>query len=137
MKKVMVFGIFDEMHSGKRFFLDQARSMADYLIAVIIKDLDVRKKRGSFPTGTELKRKKHLESWKAADKVIVSAAGSPLSAILEFQPDIICLGPNQEEWEEDILSELLINNIDAELVKIPKREVEEHSKVDVDELIGN
>lgn len=136
MKKVMIFGIFDEMHSGKRFFLEQAQNLGDHLIAVIIKDLDVRKKRGSFPTGTELKRKKNLESWKAADKVIVSAAGNPLSAISEFQPDVICLGPNQEEWEDEVQSELLINNIDAEIVKIPKKEVAEHSKVDVDELIG-
>ena len=45
-KRVLVFGTFDLLHQGHRYFLTQARRFGDTLIAVVARDEFVEERKG-------------------------------------------------------------------------------------------
>jgi FAD synthetase len=107
MKRVMAVGVFDLLHAGHLHYLEQAKSLGDYLIVVIAHDDTVRIRKHEPVTSHEL-RCRMVEGLKPVDEVIIGNPPEvPIFDILpKVKPDIIALGYDQEHAEESIRTKL-------------------------------
>lgn len=70
MRRVVVNGTFDILHSGHLALLNYARSLGDYLIVAIDSDQRVKKLKGSSrPINTQQERQEMLSNLRAVDEV--------------------------------------------------------------------
>ena len=101
--KVMAVGVFDLLHAGHLHYLEQAKSLGDYLTVVIAHDDTVRMRKHEPVTNHEL-RKRMVEGLKPVDEAIIG--NSPEVSIFEIlpvvNPNIIALGYDQEHAEDSI-----------------------------------
>lgn len=70
MKRIVVNGTFDILHSGHLALLNHARSLGDYLIVAIDSDQRVKKLKGpGRPINTQQERQEMLSNLRAVDEV--------------------------------------------------------------------
>ena len=98
MKKVMVFGTFDRLHPGHRFFLTEAKKLGDYLIAVVGRDSTVFQVKQHFPEQSEAERARHLAGSGIPDKVLLGSLANKYAIVKQEQPQLIALGYDQEAF---------------------------------------
>ena len=106
MKKVMVFGTFDIFHQGHINFLQQARREGDFLIVVIAQDETVKKIKKRKAQNSARKRLLVVKNSQLADKVILGNLGDKYAVIKKYQPDVICLGYDQEAFIDKLKDKL-------------------------------
>ena len=96
--KVLVFGTFDLLHPGHRYFLKQAKQRGDYLVVVVARDENVKKIKGKLPKDSEKKRKQNLEALNYIDEVYLGHRDlrKKQKLLKKIKPDIVCLGYDQE-----------------------------------------
>ncbi len=97
MKKVMVFGAFDVLHPGHMNFLKHAKEKGDFLIAVVGRDMSVKKIKGQFPVENETMRLKKISGY--VDEAVLGDSNDFYKVITDKDPDLICLGYDQNEFE--------------------------------------
>ena len=101
--KVMAVGVFYLLHAGHLHYLEQAKSLGDYLTVVVAHDDTVRMRKHEPVTNHEL-RKRMVEGLKPVDEAIIG--NSPEVSIFEIlpvvNPNIIALGYDQEHAEDSI-----------------------------------
>lgn len=102
-KKVMVFGVFDRLHSGHYSFLTQAAQYGTELIAVIARDEIARELKNRTPADDEVTRMRAVEEIAGVDHAVLGdvTLGS-YAVVRDHQPDIICLGYDQRGLEDDL-----------------------------------
>ncbi|MBI3332066.1 adenylyltransferase/cytidyltransferase family protein [Candidatus Peregrinibacteria bacterium] len=93
--KILVFGTFDRLHPGHRFFLDHASSRG-VLHVVIARDLNVERIKGRKPMQTEAMRKKKIEEAYPHATVVLGDPKDFLVPVRTIQPDLILLGYDQK-----------------------------------------
>ncbi|MBS7288053.1 MAG: FAD synthase, partial [Candidatus Freyarchaeota archaeon] len=124
MKKVMVFGTFDILHTGHLKFLEEAKRLGGEgakLIVVIARDSTVHKVRGRPPIFSEEDRRRLIEGLKPVDEAILGYEGEDMLKIIEEEkPNIIVLGYDQRKDTEQFVEELRSRGIDAEVHRLPK-----------------
>lgn len=98
----MVFGTFDLLHPGHVDFLNHAKKLGDYLVAVVARDTTVERVKGRLPQNSEQVRKINLEKLHLADKVILGNFGDKFKVIADEQPHVIALGYDQKSIVEDL-----------------------------------
>lgn len=102
--KSLVFtnGCFDIIHRGHIEYLNQAKSLGDYLIIGVNSDNSVKKLKGEFrPINKENDRAFVLDNLKAVDFVIIFNEDTPYEIIKKTLPDFLVKGG---DWkEEDIV----------------------------------
>lgn len=110
MIRVMAVGVFDLLHAGHLHYLEQAKSLGDYLTVVVAHDDTVRKRKHEPVTGQDLRRRM-VEGLKPVDEAVVgNSPDVPIFDILPIvNPDLIALGYDQEHAEEKIRSYLANN----------------------------
>lgn len=110
MKRVMAVGVFDLLHAGHLHYLEQAKSLGDFLTVVVAHDDTVRKRKHEPVTGQDLRRRM-VEGLKPVDEAVVgNSPDVPIFDILpRVNPDVIALGYDQEHAEEKIRSYLANN----------------------------
>ena len=101
-KKVMVFGTFDPLHPGHLNYFEQAKKEGDYLIVVVARDKTIREEKGREPAQTEEERLKKIKELKIVDKVVLGDLKDKLKVVKEENPDVLCLGYDQNV-DEDVL----------------------------------
>lgn len=103
VKKVMVFGVFDRLHPGHYYFLEQARSYGDELIVVVARDSSVRLLKNKDPRESEEER---LQNVQALPVVSEAVLGDEVLGTYEVMrktvPHLVCLGYDQVGLEEDL-----------------------------------
>ena len=94
MKKVIVNGAFDILHSGHIKLLRYAKSLGDYLLVAIDTDSRIRELKGKGrPINNILDRINLLSAIRYVDKVDTFSSDQELVTIIrEFQPDIMVKG---------------------------------------------
>lgn len=98
---VMVFGTFDGIHDGHRYFLNEAKKFGDKLIVTVAKDNTVKNLKGHFPDRPLPNRIRDLESENLADEVLAGDQEIGKWQIIErINPQIICIGYDQKDLEE-------------------------------------
>jgi len=97
MKKVLAFGTFDGLHPGHLFFLREAKSKGDFLVIVVARDKNVKKIKGELPHNNQYERVDMIQNTGIADEVrLGNEEMKYLQIINEINPDIICLGYDQQ-----------------------------------------
>jgi len=109
MKTVMTFGTFDLAHPGHISYLTQAKSYGDKLITIIARDQNLKKK----VLHTEQQRKKQIEKLNIADLVLLGSENDKLSVITQYNPDIICIG-----YDQQVDIEKLQEITDAQIIRL-------------------
>lgn len=112
MKTVLVFGTFDILHPGHRWFLSQAASRGDRIIAVVSRDRFVLEWKGKAPSSDERTRRSAIiESGLVDDAVLSDPAQGSYDVLKRIAPDIICLGHDQSALKDDL--EAFLDNQDG------------------------
>ena len=108
MTRVMAVGVFDLLHAGHLYYLEEAKALGDHLTVVIAHDDTVRKRKHEPVTGSDL-RCRLVAGLKPVDEAIIgNHPDIPIYAILDIvKPDIIALGYDQEHAEERIREDLI------------------------------
>ena len=103
MTRVMAVGVFDLLHAGHLHYMEQAKSLGDYLVVVVAHDDTVRKRKHEPVTGQDLRRRM-VEGLKPVNEAVIGNPPEvPIFDILpKVNPDIIALGYDQEHAEERI-----------------------------------
>lgn len=105
MTRVMAFGVFDILHLGHLYYLNQAKNLGDELIVAVASDSSVRSKM-SEPIIPEQLRVMIVDSLKPVDQAVLNNGQDIFKNIEEFKPDIIALGYDQKYYAVKIKKEL-------------------------------
>jgi len=125
IKRVMVFGVFDGLHEGHRYFLAAAQKYGDELIAVVARDETVRVLKNKTPRHNEKERMaavmqlSRLSLYREDDPRLIDVTRAVLGdrvlgaydVIKKYKPDIICLGYDQDALGEDLQEKMKIGVI--------------------------
>lgn len=115
----MVGGVFNIVHAGHLFFLQEAKKFGDYLIVVVASDVTaVRSKM--YPVFSADKRKEMLEKIKIIDKVIIGDNIDFLNVVRKEKPDVIVLGHDQKMSEKRIEQETNKIGINCQIIRMKK-----------------
>jgi rfaE bifunctional protein nucleotidyltransferase chain/domain len=88
---VLTNGVFDLLHTGHLFFLQQARKQGDALFIALNSDASVRQLKGPLrPVQGEIERAYALAALACTDCLVVFGQARLSSEILALQPDTYC-----------------------------------------------
>lgn len=118
MRKVMVFGTFDVIHTGHLYFLNQAKQHGDYLIVIVARDKTVAMVKGKEPLTPELQRKKRIELLSMVDEVRLGQLEDKYADIKALRPEVICLGYDQKAFVDKLPEKLESFGLSTKLVRI-------------------
>ena len=118
MKTVMVFGSFDVLHPGHLYFLKQAKSKGDKLVVVIALDKTIEKVKGRKPKYNERQRLEHVRELPMVDKAVLGFEKDPYEIIEEINPDIICLGYDQDSYSENLKEKLAERGMQPQIIRL-------------------
>lgn len=110
MVRVMASGVFDILHTGHIYYLQQAKALGDELVVVVACDETVRRNKHE-PITPESMRLRIVCSLKPVDKAILGKVGDIFDTVKEISPDIIVLGFDQSFREEDLKRKLEENGL--------------------------
>lgn len=118
--KVMASGVFDLLHPGHLYYLNQAKGLGSYLVVVVANNEVVTKSKGS-PVFDANSRAMLVQSLKCVDEVIVpgeSDRARYYQTVLDIAPDIIALGFDQEFDKDDLSKELANYGWNGQIVRL-------------------
>lgn len=99
----MVFGVFDGLHRGHRFFLRQAMSLCKKLVVVVASDSIVATFKKHPPKHTLSERLTALEKFDVHLEITPGDEQSGSWQVLKkYQPDIILLGYDQKSLKREL-----------------------------------
>ena len=118
-RTVLVFGTFDGLHDGHRFFLSEARKLGERLVAVVAQDSIVEKIKGYSPVFPLQERLNILMENNDVDEV---AEGDEKlgnwSAVNTLTPDIVAVGYDQKHLSEKLTEFIKTGNLPTEIIVI-------------------
>lgn len=117
----MVFGTFDGLHEGHRFFLREAKKHGEYLIVVVAPDSVVEKLKNRSPRAPHSVRRAALLAEHLADEIVFGdeTLGS-WNVLTSHTPDIICLGHDQESLSTALQTWVQKNKSSIKLIRLTK-----------------
>jgi FAD synthetase len=118
MVTVMVFGSFDLMHPGHLNFLRQAKSYGDKLVAVVARDSSIQKIKNFTPKYSERDRLEHIRDMPMVDKGVLGYEKDPYEIVEEINPDIICLGYDQNSYSDNLEEELKKREMEIKIIRL-------------------
>ncbi len=113
---VVVAGTFDVLHPGHLYLFEKAAHLGDVYV-IIARDCNIKENKKMI--FTEKERVKMVQSLKFVKKAVLGDKKDFFRPIEEISPDIIFLGPDQdEEW---VRSEIEKRGLEIEVKRLPKR----------------
>lgn len=119
MVRVMASGVFDILHPGHIFFLEEAKKLGDELVVVVARDSTARKLKHQ-PIMNEEIRLRMVSSLKPVDRAILGHEDDMFKTVEEVRPDIIVLGYDQVFDENLIVEECKRRGMNVRVVRMPK-----------------
>ncbi len=121
---VLASGVFDLLHLGHVKFLEDAKKAGGKkakLFVIIAKDSTAEKTKGKKPIMSEDQRLALVESLKVVDKAILGYEGLDIGEVIEkIKPDVIALGYDQQEMEQNVNEYIKNNQLAVSVVRITK-----------------
>lgn len=106
MNKVVIFGVFDNLHEGHREFIKQARVYGE-VHAIVARDSTVFSLKNKKPKQGEEERVRCIAS---IEGVFESTLGDEdvgsYEVLKSINPDIVFLGYDQESLAQDLISKI-------------------------------
>jgi len=123
-KIVLASGVFDLLHLGHVRFLEEAKKSGGEnakLIIIIARDSTVEKTKGRKPIMSEDQRCALVESLKVVDEAILGHKQFEIGEVIEkIRPDVIALGYDQVEMEQEIKRYIDAHNLPVIVSRIGK-----------------
>lgn len=116
-KTVMCFGTFDGLHPGHEDYFRQAREHGDRLIVIVARDVTVVDVKGDLPANNEQDRLQVIQEHSLVDEAMLGHLDDKYRIIEELQPDIICLGYDQEAFTDTLDVELTRRGLATAIVR--------------------
>jgi cytidyltransferase-like protein len=137
MGKVLLFGAFDGVHDGHRDLFRQAKLHGDYLVVAVAPDNIVQQLKYRLPKLTLAERIERVAREAGVDEAV---AGDELlgsyNVVKAHCPDIVALGYDQKELQEDLEARKEDFDFEFEVVVLePHKPDEFHSSLMDDEKI--
>jgi len=118
-KRSVVFtnGCFDIIHRGHVEYLNEAKSLGDFLVVGLNSDYSVKKLKGSGrPVVGEIDRAFVLSSLKPVDCVIIFGEETPYELIKFVRPDFLVKGG---DWKkEDIVGSDIVEGYGGKVISL-------------------
>lgn len=107
-KKILVFGVFDVLHPGHKWFLRRARKLGRKLYVIVARDKNVDKQKLHKPQQTEKIRLKNIRALPFVTNAQLGALDlkKRYNAIIKINPTIICLGYDQKYLTKNLKTDL-------------------------------
>jgi FAD synthetase len=106
MKNVLVTGVFDILHPGHLFIIEEAAKLGKVNV-IVARDSTVIKLKHRPPIIPEEQRLTMIKGLKHVETAVLGYEGKHfLERALELHPDIIVLGPNQHIDEVQLRKDL-------------------------------
>jgi FAD synthetase len=123
-KTVIASGVFDLLHLGHVKFLEDAKKAGGTnarLIVIVARDSTAEKLKGRKPIMHEDQRRALVESLKVVDEAVLGFEGLDIGEVIEkIKPDVIALGYDQAEMEQEVKDYLAEHKLPVEVVRIGK-----------------
>ena len=119
MTKVLATGVFNILHPGHLYFLEEAKKLGDELVVIVSSDSIAGKLKGESILPQE-QRARVLSALKMVDKVYVGDGTDTLKHLPEIRPDIIALGYDQDVDEDWLMEKLSGAGIGVKIIRIAK-----------------
>jgi len=120
MTRVMATGVFDILHVGHIYFLEEAKKLGDELVVVVATDHIAEKMKHRAITPQEL-RARMVSALKVVDKVVIGRETDIYKTVEDIRPDIIVLGYDQLHDEVELKNELNKRGLkDVKIVRLAK-----------------
>lgn len=116
-KKVMAFGAFDGIHLGHIYYLKRAKKYGE-LIVSIARDRSNWRPRTNYGF-SEKERKKLVEEFKIANKVVLGGIKSAFDGIKKVNPDFIVITPFHHVDPKVLQLDLARHGLSAKVAVIP------------------
>lgn len=117
-KKVFIFGVFDGLHDGHRYFIDQALKQGDVLVISVARDEYVRKYKNKEPKNSLQIRIREIQKNYPLAKIIEGDLEIESWQGLEMEkPHIIALGYDQIQLKK-VLENKTWNNFSPRILII-------------------
>lgn len=117
-------GVFDLLHLGHVKFLEDAKKAGGTnarLIVIVARDSTAEKLKGRKPIMHEDQRRALVESLKVVDEAVLGFEGLDIGEVIEkIKPDVIALGYDQAEMEQEVKDYLAEHKLPVEVVRIGK-----------------
>jgi FAD synthetase len=117
MVRVMATGVFDLLHLGHIYYLEEAKKLGDELVVVVARDSTVRKYKRE-PIMNENLRLKLVQALKPVDRAVLGFAKDPYKIVERLKPDVIALGYDQFHNAAQIKKELLKRGLRVKIVRL-------------------
>lgn len=99
MRRVVVFGVFDLVHSGHLFFLRQAKKQGTHLTVVVTRDARAKVEKERRPFFNEQERLEMVRALKLVDRAVLGDRAGKWRALKRLRPNVVCVGYDQKvEW---------------------------------------
>jgi FAD synthetase len=116
-KRVVVFGIFDGIHDGHRDLFRQAKEQGDELVVIVGRDSASLRWKRKKPKYSQETRLSLVSREVQVDQAVLGDEEQSTYRVLgELQPDVICLGYDQEALAGDLESWLQSNGKSTPLI---------------------
>jgi FAD synthetase len=123
-KVVLASGVFDLLHFGHVWFLEEARRAGGKnakLIAIIATDNTVEKSKGRKPIMSEDQRCALVKSLRVVDEAVLGYENMDIGEVIgKIKPDVIALGYDQADMEKEVKTYVSKNKLSVEIVRIGK-----------------
>ena len=117
-KVVIVFGSFDGLHDGHRYFLREARKLGDRLIAVVAQDAYIQEYKGRDPRLSLQERIDALEADGFVDEAVPGdAIQNSWEVLNSLRPQVVALGYDQAALSKALKKKTF--DPSTEIVQIP------------------
>jgi FAD synthetase len=117
IKVVVCGGVFDILHPGHAFILNEAKASGDILVVIVARDSTVEKRK-RIPIVSESQRTEMVGQLKPVDVSMLGGEGDPFKIIEDIRPDLIALGPDQHHDEGKISDEMKKRGISLKVKRI-------------------
>ena len=123
-KVVLASGVFDLLHLGHVRFLEEAKRAGGEnakLIAIIATDNTVEKSKGKKPIMSEDQRCALVRSLRVVDEAVLGYENMDIGEVIgKIKPDVIALGYDQSDMENEVKTFVSKNKVPVEIVRIGK-----------------
>jgi FAD synthetase len=117
MVRVMATGVFDLLHPGHVYFLNEARQLGDELVVVVARDQTARRLKHA-PYVPEHIRREMVEALKPVDRAVLGSATDIYQTVVDQKPDIIALGHDQQFDEKEVEAECARRGVPVKVVRL-------------------
>lgn len=116
-KRALCFGTFDGLHPGHEDYFRQAKALAEELAVVVARDATVLEVKGNLPATNELDRLRAVQEHPLVDRAMLGYPDDRYRVIEDVQPDLICLGYDQNSFTGQLEDELVRRGVEATILR--------------------